>query len=106
MTRLLAGAVLLLYGGVFGAGSVLDGHAAARANASIAHVEAGAGADCAAHDEATCQICRVATTGACSAPLHFATPTAARSLLSGAETGARIASVAAGALHSRAPPRA
>ncbi|MEW5915477.1 MAG: hypothetical protein AB1762_03685 [Gemmatimonadota bacterium] len=102
--RLLAFLVLLLHGGAFAAASVLDGSVAARANATGAHVETASGDDCAAHDEATCLLCRAGTTGVWLPQRAMGGLTAAHTVPpTPADASARTATLA-GAPLSRAPP--
>jgi hypothetical protein len=104
ITRVVALLVLLLHGSAFGAAAVLDALIAARATASVAHVEESSDATCVAHDESTCQLCRVAGTTLCSSPQGLAmTPRAVNARPTGyvRTPGALIAP---SALHSRAPP--
>jgi hypothetical protein len=98
--------VLLLHGSAYGVAPLLDGKAAAGANSSVAHVEGETTATCVAHDEATCQLCRVAKTTMCVPPQHFAPATLLRSERSIGRAREHQVSIARTALHSRAPPAA
>jgi hypothetical protein len=104
VTRLIALAVLLIHSGAFGATNVLDGITAARANSAVAHVEAAAGADCVAHDEATCQLCQFRNVSGSTAPLHFVLPVLARRRPAARTLHTFRGMSTPSALHSRAPP--
>jgi hypothetical protein len=96
--------MLLLYGGTVGAASVLDGAAAARAGDAGTHIEGTSGAACTSHDEATCELCRVATlngvTAARAAPAAVQAPDRLAAPRALEMRGTRRS----GAPHSRAPP--
>ncbi len=105
--RFVAAAVLLLYGGVFGAAGVLDAAAAAKANGQIAHVESDSGSKCAGHDEAACQLCQVRiATGCRASAAHGAITATHRTRPVAADRESLRAQVTQLALHSRAPPAA
>jgi len=106
LTRAIALMVLLLHGGAFGAAAVFDAFIAARANAAVAHVEGTADTTCAAHDESTCQLCRVAGTTLCGTTQAIATVPFVRAARPTGNAGAGHSTVTSGALHSRAPPAA
>jgi hypothetical protein len=104
VARLIALLVLLVHGGAFGATSVLDRLTAARATNVVAHVEEAAGADCVAHDEATCQLCQFRNASGSTAPLHFVLPTLTRGGPPARTLHTFRGSNTPSALHSRAPP--
>jgi hypothetical protein len=104
--RLFALMVLLLQSSAFGAAAVLDPVVAARASTSVAHVEEHAGATCVAHDEATCQLCRVGSSTLLSTVPPLSLAIARRAERPAANVRAQVALTARTALHSRAPPPA
>jgi hypothetical protein len=104
--RVVALVVLLLHGSAFSGAAVLDAAIAARANATVSHVEENAGASCVTHDEATCQLCRVGSTSLCTAAPPLALAPLVRAAGPAGYARAHDAAIARSALHSRAPPRA
>lgn len=103
--RVVALAVLFLHGGAYAAATVFDGVFAARANATVAHVEGDGGPECVfSHDEATCQLCRVGTATGCARSAPLAIVAIVRAGLPTGDAEYVHVSVAGSALHSRAPP--
>ena len=103
--RVVALAVLLLHGGAYAAATVFDGVFAARANATVAHVEGDGGPECVlSHDEATCQLCRVGTATGCARSAAVAMVAIVRGGLPPGDAQYVRVSVTGSALHSRAPP--
>ena len=105
VTRVVALAVLLLHGGTYAASTVFDGVFAARANATVAHVEGDGGPECVlVHDEATCQLCRAGTATGCARSAPVAIVALVRGGLPAGDAQYVRLSVTGDALHSRAPP--
>lgn len=105
VTRVVALAVLLLHGGAYAAATVFDGVFAARANATVAHVEGDGAPECVlSHDEATCQLCRVGTATGYARSAPGAIEAIVRGGFPAGDAQYVRVSVTGDALHSRAPP--
>lgn len=99
--------LLLIQSSAVGAYTLLDGAVAARANATVAHVEEhGGGPTCFGHDESTCQLCRAGATSLYAGPAHVVVATLIRAERPTDGASERRGATAHPALHSRAPPSA